>query len=237
MRRVDRSVSDIKRSVARHLSGRLDVQPSYWRRYGGLATNMLVTQSTQLISRGSRGRKTARRTSSEPALLAVRARFRARCIHARTATRTAGSNRCARVVLLWVLAIVILPLAACDQARNLALAVQRVGEDVQIVACEPITATHISVSVGDIPGRERDKVWTVEGRHSWRVGETVDLFRSPPGMTEVGAARVDVSEWSSMSIYVYGEPDGVSIYDVEDLSERDWLRWDGTVAREPCPAL
>ncbi|WP_314645622.1 hypothetical protein [uncultured Microbacterium sp.] len=106
-----------------------------------------------------------------------------------------------------------------------------------IVACEPITATQISVSVGDIPGRERKKVWTVEGRHSWRVGETIGLFQPPPGMTEVGAARVDVSEWSSMSINVFGEPDGVSIYDVEDLNEQDWLRWDGTVARDPCPAL
>lgn len=156
---------------------------------------------------------------------------------ARIAPRTTGSRRGACAVLLGVLAMVILPLAACDQARNLALAVQWVGEDVQIVACEPITATQISVSVGDIPGREREKVWAVEGRHSWRVGETIDLFQSPPGMTEVGAARVDVSEWSSMSIYVFGEPDGVSIYDVEDLNERDWLRWDGTVARDPCPAL
>lgn len=125
-------------------------------------------------------------------------------------------------------------LAGCDYARPAEFSVQRSGSAVVISACEDVEMSRVTVAIGNVVGRATTRVWSIEGEHDARRGETFVLFGPVEGMTEIIQDKDQLDSWSSLTLYIYGEPDGASTYDMSSAASDSWVRWDGSVGDTPC---
>lgn len=93
----------------------------------------------------------------------------------------------------------------------------------------------LTITVGDRPGLANRDVWTVDGEHEVVPGDQLVVFEPISGMSETERYAENLEDWTSLTLYVFGSPDGVSIYDFANVADGVWVRWDGTTGEQPCP--
>lgn len=126
-------------------------------------------------------------------------------------------------------------LTGCDQARVSEFSAQRIGDSLRLVSCEEVAMNGLTITVGDRPGLANRDVWTVDGEHEVVPGDQLVVFEPISGMLETERYAENLEDWTSLTLYVFGSPDGVSIYDFANVADGVWVRWDGTTGEQPCP--
>ncbi|GAA1142543.1 hypothetical protein GCM10009651_28390 [Microbacterium natoriense] len=135
---------------------------------------------------------------------------------------------------LSLVAIAVL-LTGCDRAREAEFSVLKDGEDIRIVACENVSMTGLALGASSGDGSTSRTAWEIDGDLQITAGQKFEVFRVPVGMTETKLFPENLENSKSLVVFIYGDPDGVSTYDLADAKENYWIRWDGSTGLAPCP--
>lgn len=139
------------------------------------------------------------------------------------------------VVVVTVIATLCLMLTACDHSRVSAFAAQRTGDTIRIAVCEDMTMTGLTVAVGATPGVASTTIWGVDGSREFHSGDEFTVFEPLEGFEETKRFAEDRQDWQGLTVYVYGEPEGVTVFDFAEVVDGVWIRWDGSTGVNPCP--